>query len=233
MKPANPNTALLLFTRSPREEARHKNLLGKGKTKYQSKIFRYLIQQAKALSSQANLPLIVITSDQQIKASFGEKLHHAIISVFSLGFEKVIVIGNDCPTLKYAEVKKTTDLLQTHAAVFGPARDGGVYLLGLDKALFLNQTGFDQINWQTSTVLSELQNWSRTYHSCTLSKVYSDLDSFQGLRAAYFVKDLPEVILLWLKEVLKPVIIYFRYLSMLHTSNANCCLHYRGPPTLV
>jgi len=148
------STALLLFLRSEQDEARYKPLAGDQKASVAlfRRFNRYAIQQAR----RTGLPLFVIQGNQQVGATFGERLANAYQSVFDLGYEQVIAIGNDCPELTTALLLEAAAALEQHAMVLGPARDGGAYLIGLQRSAF-NLAAFANLPWQTDTVYEALQ----------------------------------------------------------------------------
>ena len=51
------------------------------------------------------------------------------------GFDRAVLIGADCPTLKPSEIQYAFELLNQHQVVIGPAHDGGYYLIGLQNPL--------------------------------------------------------------------------------------------------
>lgn len=187
----NQNIALILFTRTPQEEAAHKKILINGKAQKQKRLFQLLVQHAQNLGQQTGLPFFVVDSSSQQGNTFGERLQSTFAVFFARGFAKVIAIGNDCVQLKATEIKQAARQLQNSQAVFGPAHDGGVYLLGLDQTLFQNKPGFTEINWQTATVLTELQTWCGGCETQLLPQVYADLDTWQELQTAYVARQLP------------------------------------------
>ncbi|MGB7408377.1 MAG: TIGR04282 family arsenosugar biosynthesis glycosyltransferase [Pontixanthobacter sp.] len=63
-----------------------------------------------------------------------------------------IIIGSDCPALDVSILQDARDALADSAAVIGPARDGGYYLLGLrERADYV----FEGISWSTAAVFDE------------------------------------------------------------------------------
>ena len=233
MKVKAANTALLLFTRSAHDEGQYKQLLTKNKTIHQPELFRQMGRYAQQLGRSCGLPFFIISSNQQSGNTFGEKLHGVLASFFHQGFEKLIVIGNDCPELKPVDILEAAALLQTKSAVFGPARDGGVYLLGLDISLFFGREGFAQLNWQTSTVLTELQNWAHHSEFFTLDKLYTDLDTAQDLKVLFFSNKLPSFILLLVRQIFLYIPKPYWYNLALPFSRLTHLLYFRGPPILV
>ena len=75
--------------------------------------------------------------------------------MFDRGYENVIAIGNDCPELNLRDITNAAALLERNSPVLGPARDGGVYLLGLTKVWF-DPVAFQNISWNTAKVTVEL-----------------------------------------------------------------------------
>ncbi|WP_158267444.1 TIGR04282 family arsenosugar biosynthesis glycosyltransferase [Adhaeribacter arboris] len=172
----------------------------------------------------------MVNSSSQQGHTFGERLQKAFATFFARGFAKVIIIGNDCAQLRTKDIKQAATLLQQKAAVFGPARDGGVYLLGLDKTLFEQNTGFAQINWQTSSVLAELQAWSNNYETINLATVYSDLDTYQDLQVAYYNKQLPQLLLTLLAAVFSTLQYQSSPFTFSFKNYLTPSFSFRGPP---
>lgn len=196
----------------------------------QAPLFQCLGQHAQQLGKQSGLPFFTVNTNQQQGHTFGERLHQAIAAFFDCGFQKIIVIGNDCPELQPTDINRVARLLQTKAAVFGPARDGGVYLLGLDKSIFTQKVGFTQINWQTESVLTELQRWAQGYDIHTLDKIYADLDSAKDLQAAFFSKILPVKMLAFLTALFLKSLLSCRHLISFSLSRFTHSFSFRGPP---
>lgn len=148
------STALLLFLRNEQDEARYKPLAGsqKGSAALFRQFNRYAIKQAR----RTGLPLFVIQGDQQVGATFGERLANAYQSVFELGYERVIAIGNDCPELSTGLLLQAAGALAQHGLVLGPTQDGGAYLIGLQRSDF-DHAAFANLPWQTDTVYEALQ----------------------------------------------------------------------------
>jgi rSAM/selenodomain-associated transferase 1 len=71
---------------------------------------------------------------------------------FSLGAERVVVIGTDSPTLPLEFIEQAFDELDAADVVLGPATDGGYYLIGCRKLVPRIFTG---IRWGGERVLAE------------------------------------------------------------------------------
>jgi rSAM/selenodomain-associated transferase 2/rSAM/selenodomain-associated transferase 1 len=69
---------------------------------------------------------------RQHGADLGERMTNAAGEVFARGHRPVVVIGTDAPTLTSGLLNRAFgELARGCAAVFGPALDGGYYLVGL------------------------------------------------------------------------------------------------------
>jgi len=72
----------------------------------------------------------------QVGADLGERLAAATAQVLSTHDGPVLVIGTDLPTLRPAHgAAALDDLAEGCDAVFGPAMDGGYYLVGIARPL--------------------------------------------------------------------------------------------------
>ena len=63
----------------------------------------------------------------------------------------MITIGNDSPHLQARHILDTYQKLKSTALVLGPSRDGGFYLMGLQKNHF-NADSFLRLPWQTKAL---------------------------------------------------------------------------------
>eukprot|EP01023_Acetabularia_acetabulum_P040366 TRINITY_DN39124_c0_g1_i1.p2 TRINITY_DN39124_c0_g1~~TRINITY_DN39124_c0_g1_i1.p2 ORF type:complete len:133 (-),score=18.11 TRINITY_DN39124_c0_g1_i1:116-514(-) len=66
---------------------------------------------------------------------------------------KVLIIGTDAPDIHTDLITKATQSLDSYDVVFGPAVDGGFYLMGLTK---IDEKLFSDVVWSTSNVLTEM-----------------------------------------------------------------------------
>jgi uncharacterized protein len=88
----------------------------------------------------------------QVTGDLGEKMRSAVeLMISEKKAERVILIGTDAWHLTSAHVREAFSALQDHELVFGPARDGGYYLLGLTK---LMPEVFSGIPWSTDQTLA-------------------------------------------------------------------------------
>ncbi|MCF8030579.1 MAG: TIGR04282 family arsenosugar biosynthesis glycosyltransferase, partial [Desulfohalobiaceae bacterium] len=68
---------------------------------------------------------------EQSGESLGERMENAFQLMFEQGCAKAVLIGSDCPGLEVSILEEAFRALDTADVVFGPAWDGGYYLLGL------------------------------------------------------------------------------------------------------
>ena len=126
LKPAN-STAILIFANSSQKEAEQKSILGA------EKLFSYFNKQILEKVQKTELPYFIYSEKEQEGTTFGARFTNAIADVFSKGFTQIISVGNDTPSLKVTDILKAHHELQHNDVVIGPATDGGIYLLGIQK----------------------------------------------------------------------------------------------------
>jgi uncharacterized protein len=85
-------------------------------------------------------------------ADLGERMKNAFASTFQKGYNRILIVGTDCPGLSGEIIMNAFPCLQSHDIVFGPAEDGGYYLVSMKK---LHHELFEDISWSTSTVLQD------------------------------------------------------------------------------
>lgn len=81
----------------------------------------------------------------------GERMRRAFEAAFKSGYSRVIIIGSDLYDLSTRDLEDAFENLRKHAAVIGPATDGGYYLLGLTRPM---PRLFKDKAWGTDSVLA-------------------------------------------------------------------------------
>jgi len=79
----------------------------------------------------------------------GEKMRNAFKRYFSAGYEKVVLIGADSPSLPLDYIEEA--FRAGGGLVLGPSTDGGYYLIGMGGGL---AEVFDGVPWGTEGVLA-------------------------------------------------------------------------------
>ena len=82
----------------------------------------------------------------------GERMSNAFEELFDKGYEKVCIIGSDCPYITQDILENAFNRLLETDVVIGPSRDGGYYLLGLVEP---REELFEDINWGGSQVFDK------------------------------------------------------------------------------
>jgi rSAM/selenodomain-associated transferase 1 len=85
----------------------------------------------------------------------GDRLIDAFRHSQTLGYERTLVIGIDCPEITGELLTEAFDALENNDAVFGKAHDGGYYLVGLQTVI---PELFTEMPWSTEMVLAETLN---------------------------------------------------------------------------
>ena len=62
---------------------------------------------------------------------FGARLTNAVSRLVALGYERIIILGRDCPQLSAVDCRRAMRSLDEHRLVIGPNERGGCYLIGL------------------------------------------------------------------------------------------------------
>lgn len=91
--------------------------------------------------------------------NLGERLTNCFADLFALGFESVVVIGADSPTLPGEYVFDAFECFESDDdVVVGPAEDGGYYLVGMRK---IHVRIFEDIPWGAAGVMEATMDRAR------------------------------------------------------------------------
>ena len=83
---------------------------------------------------------------------FGEIMKEAMAEIFKQGYQKVVMIGSDIPTIDTTTIVRAFSNLDGYDVVLGPSTDGGYYLVGIKKT---QPKLFNDIIWSTNTVFEQ------------------------------------------------------------------------------
>lgn len=89
-----------------------------------------------------------------------------------------IVIGTDCPQVTAADIGDAFAELKSQSVVFGPASDGGFWLMGANGPL--KRDFFDGVRWSHEQTLSDVAD--RTDGAFGVLRKLTDVDDLQALR---------------------------------------------------
>lgn len=184
-------TALIVFQKN--------EILGKVKTRLAAtlgdemalKIYKQLIIHTHNQLKQLTADTYVFYSDHipshpeneelmyrrkvQTGMDLGERMKNAFESLFSEGYEQVLIIGTDCAALEQKHITSAITKLELVDVVIGPAEDGGYYLLGMKKLI---PNLFYGIEWSTPYVMSKtLEKLTHANLSHDTTEMLSDIDT--------------------------------------------------------
>ncbi|HEX5727015.1 MAG TPA: TIGR04282 family arsenosugar biosynthesis glycosyltransferase [Longimicrobiaceae bacterium] len=163
-------SAVLVFVRAP-EPGRVKTRLAAeigpaAALRVYRRLAEHAVAQARALGDEAAVRIHVAPAGAveavrrwlgegpaylpQAEGELGERMRAAFAAAFAAGFGRVVIIGSDLPGLTAVLLRRALARLEDRAAVLGPARDGGYYLLGLRAPV---EGVFEGIEWSTPEVL--------------------------------------------------------------------------------
>jgi uncharacterized protein len=115
----------------------------------------------------------------QAGEDLGSRMRNAMMEARGLGFDAVVIVGTDCPTLPTEYIQEAFKRLKKSPLVLGPSADGGYYLVGCSGAV---PPIFDGIAWGTEEVLAQtLHRIAQKNLDATLLPFWYDIDTFQDL----------------------------------------------------
>jgi glycosyltransferase A (GT-A) superfamily protein (DUF2064 family) len=97
---------------------------------------------------------------------------------FNNGYNKILIIGTDLWDLEKKLLIKSYEKLKNNDVVFGPAFDGGYYLLGLKK---MTNSIFEIKSWGTNDVLKNSLKRVKG-KSVYFLPMLNDIDDIQDLK---------------------------------------------------
>lgn len=110
----------------------------------------------------------------------GERMQNAFKDGFNSGYNRIIGIGTDLPDLNAEIMQSGLDVLKENDTVFGPAEDGGYYLIGMNKMIACI---FEDKPWSQDGLLdiTIAQLLSKGYTVKALKEL-NDIDNIADLR---------------------------------------------------
>jgi len=169
---------LIIFTRYPEPgttKTRLIPLLGaEGAADLQRKMTEHTLVQVKRLSTSRELSVEIryeggneslmknwlgpdFDYRSQGRGDLGLRMKRSFENAFRPGIEAVVIIGTDIPDITDVIIQKAFDALKLKNVVLGPAKDGGYYLIGLQKDSSSQAIPylFTGINWGAGDVLEK------------------------------------------------------------------------------
>ena len=118
----------------------------------------------------------------QMGTDLGARLVSATQWAAEYGYEKILIVGSDSPTLPLAYISQAIAGLETCDVVIGPSVDGGYYLIGFSAANLTRVVPhiFEDIAWSTPQVFQQ-----------TIARIGS-IEASLGLLPPWYDIDTPE-----------------------------------------
>lgn len=137
-------------------------------------------------------------SFQQHGKTIGERMNHAMKTVFEKNYEQVVLTGSDIPNLNTQTIQSAFN--QMSDVVLGPSPDGGYYLVGCTRSIDLTPIFEASIGWGKSDVLKETLRLLTDF-DVTLLASLQDIDYPTDLKMIrYNLKDENQSLRHWLEE---------------------------------
>ncbi len=199
---------LILFTRFPEPGTTKTRLIPvlgpEGAAEFQRRLTERAARAAAAARSRRGLVLEIRHSGgsqtgmrqwlgeefsyrPQGQGGLGTRMEACFRAAFEEGAERAVLVGADIPALSPAILTRAFDVLDHYDLVFGPAADGGYYLVGATAAGLRRSNAFlgPDITWGAPDVLVRTLRRVRDAHlTCTLLETLADVDGPADLPAA-------------------------------------------------
>jgi rSAM/selenodomain-associated transferase 1 len=94
----------------------------------------------------------------------------------------VVLVGSDIPAMRPRHIARAFRLLGRHDLVFGPASDGGFWLIGARRARPLPRTLFAGVRWSTAHALADTLDAIPERFSTGMADMLDDIDDVEDLR---------------------------------------------------
>lgn len=112
--------------------------------------------------------------------TLGDRMKNAFHDGFKTGYKNIILIGSDLPSLSSSIINKGFTALENNEVVFGPAEDGGYYLVGFSN---MKDFVFENKPWSQPNLLDitkkELQENNTSFG---LLETLNDIDNIEDLQ---------------------------------------------------
>jgi rSAM/selenodomain-associated transferase 1 len=116
------------------------------------------------------------------KGNLGIRMSEAFEELFNRGYRKAVLVGADIPDLSSGIIINAFDVLSNNDLVFGPAKDGGYYLVGMSK--FIKEI-FENVPWSTDkTLIQSLDQAKRFRLTVGFTDTLSDIDNIEDVERA-------------------------------------------------
>ncbi len=197
--PPNGRNAAILFTCSPsKEQKRFSPLLPKeANQEIAANLLLQALTKLHEFSQSDDFDLIIVSDNgfntnlaTRFKGrfllhrgrTFMQRIGNALKDGFLLGYEKITLVGNDCPLLSNNDFIKSFRYITDSSVVFGPAKDGGIYLVGLPRNIMGANIPLEKLPWRSHDIMNDLIScFTSNNYDAMLLREKEDLDNIADL----------------------------------------------------
>ena len=192
-------TALIIFAREPKDGKVKTRLCRDLPSSTVTRLYKAFVKDVLNVSRKArcdqrfiyyagsgsSIPFLKQVGKQfqlrrQIGKDLGERMHKAFVYCQRMRFDRIVIIGTDCLTLKSRDIEMALKKLDNYDCVLGPSRDGGYYLIALKLP---HWKLFKGIDWSTSSVLKQTLRKARQLNKKTFLLGHrEDIDTVTHLK---------------------------------------------------
>jgi len=134
----------------------------------------------------------------QSEGDLGNRLLRCFEQLSAAGYDRIVIVGADSPTLPASYLRMSFQLLEQVDAVIGPSEDGGYYAVGCRKP---HGEMFEGVEWSTERAFEQTEAaFDRAGLSMARLPVWYDVDRFEDLLRLVAEEDIPENTRRWLHD---------------------------------
>lgn len=123
----------------------------------------------------------------QFGVDLGAKMKNAFLDGFNSEYESILLIGSDLPEISKTIIENGFNELEKNEVVFGPAQDGGYYLIGMTK---IYNSIFESKPWSQPNLLNiTLNELNQNNTDFSLLETLNDIDTYEDLITSDFYKN--------------------------------------------
>lgn len=169
-------TCLIVFAKNPIPNQVKTRLLPKFSPEQAASLYRaFLTDWCQTLAELPNIDLVIAYTPPGSQANFqgligndvtyipqtgvdlGARLTSATQWASENGYEKILLVGSDSPTLPLSYISQAVVGLNSRDIVIGPSVDGGYYLIGFSAECLAATVPFifEEIAWSTADVFQQ------------------------------------------------------------------------------
>ncbi len=134
----------------------------------------YAPENAEEYFLRFGLSLIGLSS-----CDLGLNMSHSFNAVFKRGYQRAALVGADIPDLSASIVLQAFEQLTDHDLVYGPAEDGGYYLVGMNTMI---TAVFENVPWSSEHTLRISQDQAeKSGYTVGYTQTLGDIDKIEDV----------------------------------------------------